>query len=164
MVIEMNNKFKSIFASDEFREEFFVAEVQARLANILEERGISRAELARKLGVSRARVTQIFSDDATNLTLRLLARSFFALDEEPIIITKREYELLRQTSMALEADDKVGKCESTKDILTSSLIAGLLRASDTNDHDNERASRRPDNTRQWVEGSNVVPIRRVANG
>ena len=60
----MGNKFQKVFESEEFREEFFVAKAQAELAALLDERGISRAELARKLNVSRARVTQIFSDEA----------------------------------------------------------------------------------------------------
>jgi transcriptional regulator with XRE-family HTH domain len=79
VVIEMNNPFGEILGSDEFREELFIAETQARLSQMLDDKGVSRAELARKLSVSRARVTQIFADDANNLTLKLLARSLLPL-------------------------------------------------------------------------------------
>ncbi len=66
-----------------FAEEAFVVEVQGLLHQIMEEKGFSRADLARALNVSRARITQIFSDDCTNLTIRLLARAMFAMGETP---------------------------------------------------------------------------------
>lgn len=90
----MANIFSEVIGSELFREEYFVSEIQARLSSIMEDKGISRAELARKLGVSRARVTQIFSDDANNFTIRLMFNVFSALEEEPIILTKQEYQRL----------------------------------------------------------------------
>ncbi len=65
-----------------FAEEAAVVDAQALLHGIMEKRGISRAELARAMNVSRARITQIFSEDCSNLTVRLLARAMFALREE----------------------------------------------------------------------------------
>lgn len=161
----MSNKFQKVFESEEFREEFFVANTQAHLASLLEERGVSRAELARKLNVSRARVTQIFSDEAKNLTLRLLARSFFALDEEPVILTKSEYDRLLSQGRSLGSGQMSDRrASAASDILTTSLIAELLRASETKSQDHDK-SRRADSAREWAEGGpNVVPIRRTANG
>ena len=67
-----------------FAEEAFVVEVQGLLHEIMQERDISRADLARAMGVSRPRISQIFSDECKNLTVRLLARVMHALGEQPV--------------------------------------------------------------------------------
>jgi transcriptional regulator with XRE-family HTH domain len=64
-----------------FAEEALVVDVQVLLLNWMEEKGISRAELAKRMGVSRARVTQLLSDECKNLTIRSLARAAHALGE-----------------------------------------------------------------------------------
>lgn len=71
-----------------FAEEAAVVEVQSLLHQLMEDKGWSRADLARAMNVSRARVTQIFSDECKNLTVRLLARAMIALDEEFTISVK----------------------------------------------------------------------------
>lgn len=80
------------FASERdaiFAEESFVVDVQILLNTIMVEKGISRADLARAMNVSRPRITQIFSDDCKNLTVRLLARAMHALGESPEMICMR---------------------------------------------------------------------------
>lgn len=64
-----------------FAEEAFVVDVQSFLHHMMEEKGMSRADLAKAMGVSRARITQIFSDEAKNFTVRLLARAAHAMGE-----------------------------------------------------------------------------------
>jgi transcriptional regulator with XRE-family HTH domain len=64
-----------------FAEEAFVVDVQSFLHHMMEEKGMTRADLAKAMGVSRARVSQIFSDEATNFTVRLLARAAHAMGE-----------------------------------------------------------------------------------
>lgn len=71
-----------------FAEEAAVVEVQSLLHQLMENKGWSRADLARAMNVSRARVTQIFSDECKNLTVRLLARAMTALEEEFTISVK----------------------------------------------------------------------------
>ncbi|TMM50194.1 helix-turn-helix domain-containing protein [Qipengyuania marisflavi] len=169
VVNTMSNKFSDLFKSDEFKEEFFVAEAQARLQMLLEDRGVTRAELSRKLGVSRARVTQIFSDDAKNLTLRLLARSFIALGEEPVVLEKSEYERLVRCAEEEKSNRKVRHRTCTdgqEDVLTASLIAEALRSSEQlHSSEGDKLSRRSSTAKTWAEyGSNVVPMRRAANG
>lgn len=73
-------------------EEGFVVDVQVFLHEMMVEKQVSRAELARLMGVSRSRITQIFSDDCKNLTIRLLAKAAHALGEVPMI----ESELTRR--------------------------------------------------------------------
>ena len=65
-----------------FAEEAAVVDVQLLLQELMEHKGWTRADMARAMNVSRARVTQIFSDECTNLTIRVLARAFIALGEE----------------------------------------------------------------------------------
>ncbi|MBD0743162.1 helix-turn-helix transcriptional regulator [Streptomyces sp. CBMA152] len=54
-------------------------QVAASLAGLLEERGLTRSQLAARMGVSPGRVSQILSGDA-NLTIRSLAMAAAALD------------------------------------------------------------------------------------
>jgi transcriptional regulator with XRE-family HTH domain len=55
-------------------EEALIVDVQVAIHTLMLDRGLSRADLARELDVSQARVSQMFSDDAKNLTLRTVAR------------------------------------------------------------------------------------------
>lgn len=64
-----------------FAEEAFVVDIQSFLHHMMEEKGYSRADLAKAMGVSRARITQIFSDECKNFTVRLLARAAHAMGE-----------------------------------------------------------------------------------
>lgn len=66
-------------------EDALIVNVQFAIHNLLEAKGMSRAELARALGVSEARVSQLFDDNPKNLTLRTIARIFYVLGEEPQI-------------------------------------------------------------------------------
>lgn len=62
------------------REEELILEVTEALARTLESAGVSRAELARRLGRSRGFVTQLFSG-GRNLTLRTIADVLDVLDK-----------------------------------------------------------------------------------
>lgn len=80
--------------SDEFRElyaeEAFIADLQQAIHLLMEQKGVSRAELARRIGVSGAYVTQMLGNKPQNLTARTIARVYVALGEEPCIRTKSE--------------------------------------------------------------------------
>lgn len=65
-----------------FAQEDFVADIQALVHDMMERKGVSRVELAKRLGVSKPRVTQFFAGDGSNLTARTIARIFHALDEQ----------------------------------------------------------------------------------
>jgi transcriptional regulator with XRE-family HTH domain len=79
-----------------FAEEAFVVDAQILLNQIMKEKGFSRADLARSMNVSRARITQIFSDECKNFTVRLLARAMFALGEAPEITCELHLKQLRR--------------------------------------------------------------------
>lgn len=62
-------------------EESFIADVQEHIAQQMEQRDISRAELARRMGVSRARVTNLLTG---NPTLRTIAHVMHVLELQPM--------------------------------------------------------------------------------
>lgn len=104
-----------------FAEEDFVVEAQTFLHSLMEEKGVSRSELARAMGVSRARVSQIFSDECKNFTVRLLARATHALGEAPIV-TRRSSDASKQQSkrdwaLALLDPDALAKFWQAKEQL-----------------------------------------------
>ena len=63
-------------------EEALVVDAQIFLQRIMNEKNVSRTELAERMGVTKARISQIFSDECKNFTIRLLARAAAALGEE----------------------------------------------------------------------------------
>jgi transcriptional regulator with XRE-family HTH domain len=73
------------YHTEVFAEEAFVVDVQSFLQQLMIEKGFNRVQLAEAMGVSRARISQIFSDDCKNLTIRLLARVVHALGDQPEI-------------------------------------------------------------------------------
>jgi len=86
-----------------FAEEAFVVDVQSFLHHLMEEKGLSRADLAKAMGVSRARVSQIFSDECSNFTVRLLAKAAHAMGETlsldcEFMRTQREFNRSRAAS------------------------------------------------------------------
>lgn len=70
-----NRDEELIFAEEEFR-----VHVQHSLQSLLNEKKLSHSQLAERLNVSEARVSQIFSSQC-NLTLRMLGRVFYVLGE-----------------------------------------------------------------------------------
>jgi transcriptional regulator with XRE-family HTH domain len=63
-------------------EERAIATVQAMAIRLLEEKKLKRTDLAGLLGVSEARISQIFSGDPSNLSIKKAAQLFFAMGEE----------------------------------------------------------------------------------
>ncbi|MDH3665013.1 MAG: helix-turn-helix domain-containing protein, partial [Alphaproteobacteria bacterium] len=69
-----SEKERLIFAIEEMR-----VSVQWAIQEAMVDKGINRAELARRLGISAARVTQMLSEDA-NPRLETIAKVAFCLD------------------------------------------------------------------------------------
>jgi hypothetical protein len=67
-----------------FAVEHFIADTQFRLHQLLEVKGVSRSELAAKLGVPKSRVTAMFGSHS-NLTLQTIGRILFALGENGVL-------------------------------------------------------------------------------
>ncbi len=87
----MSTKYDELMSDPAFRklmaEESLVAEVSEFVAQLMAERGIHKAELARRLGKSRAWVTQMLSGRA-NLTVRTLAEVVFVLGGEITVLAR----------------------------------------------------------------------------
>jgi DNA-binding Xre family transcriptional regulator len=66
-----------IYARERFR-----AQLQTALHNLMGEKGVSQRDLAERLGVSEARVSQMFGS-AGNLTVRTVGEVFHALGCQP---------------------------------------------------------------------------------
>ena len=72
-------------------EENFLIDIQFLLQQALTDKGVTRSDLAKKLGVSKARLSQIFAAEA-NPTVKSVARLFHALGAELTVSVKKEVE------------------------------------------------------------------------
>jgi transcriptional regulator with XRE-family HTH domain len=84
----MMTKYDELMSNPEFRKEMaiesLVAEAAEAIAVLMEEQNLSKADVARRLGKSRAWVTQLLNGKA-NMTIRTLAEVTFVLGGEMTI-------------------------------------------------------------------------------
>ena len=73
--------------------------VQFALQKAMTEGGLTHKVLAERLGVSPARVSQYFSKDASNLTLKTIAKIAHALGEEFELMSLKDLNTMRQDSL-----------------------------------------------------------------
>jgi transcriptional regulator with XRE-family HTH domain len=87
----MQSQHETLMQDPEFRKEFaietFVAECTEVISRIMHQKQISKADLARRLGKSRAWVTQLLSG-GRNVTVRTLAEVAYELNSELVISPK----------------------------------------------------------------------------
>ena len=104
-------------------EEAFLLQVQCCIQELLNDKRLKYRDLSKRLGVSEARVSQMFGDDASNLTIRTIARIFYQLGEKPVLLSQRECDRLgsRGTAGLRRVDDGRDGCRS---------VRGGARASD----------------------------------
>ena len=76
----------------ELAEERFLLSVQRAMQRLLNAKGLRYRDLARRLDVSEARISHLFGDDATNLTIRSVARVFHSLSEQAVLMSLKEFE------------------------------------------------------------------------
>jgi DNA-binding Xre family transcriptional regulator len=81
----------------------FVLMAQVEMQRLLSEKGLKYKDLSSRLGVSEARISQMFGDDANNLTVRTIAKVFHQLGEKPLIMSKCQFE--RRLAQARGAAD-----------------------------------------------------------
>ncbi|MFC2967720.1 helix-turn-helix domain-containing protein [Acidimangrovimonas pyrenivorans] len=79
----------------EFAIEALAMSVQFALQKAMNENCITQKQLAERLGVSPARVSQILAKDATNLTLKTIGRIADALGEEFELFSLRDINKLK---------------------------------------------------------------------
>jgi len=73
---------------EDFAIEALVFSVQVALQRAMNRKGVSNKELAERLGMTPARVSQVFSSTGPNLTLKTIARIAHALGEDFELISK----------------------------------------------------------------------------
>lgn len=95
-------KLISELSAEEYAERAAVAEfillAQSEIQRLLNRKGMRYKELAQRLGVTEARVSQMFGDNATNLTLKSLARIFYHLGETAYVSSVEE--IMRERAAA----------------------------------------------------------------
>lgn len=85
-------------------EESFLLQVQCCIQGLLNDKRLKYRDLSKRLGVSEARVSQMFGDDASNLTIRTIARIFYQLGEKPVLLSERQCDRLGSADAHLGTD------------------------------------------------------------
>lgn len=70
--------------------EAMVFSVQLALQKAMNRRGVSNKELSERLGMTPARVSQIFSSNGPNLTIKTIARIAHALGDDFEMVSKQD--------------------------------------------------------------------------
>lgn len=83
--------------------EKFIVDTQFRIFQLMRLRKVSRKQLADALGVSKARITQLFGDNG-NITMETLARIFFALDEKCEVTSRGVEHALHQIDREIDLE------------------------------------------------------------
>ncbi len=65
--------FREAMQQDEFRTEYAILEFTTRLSQAMKQKGITKAELARRMETSQAYITKLFRGD-TNLTISSMVK------------------------------------------------------------------------------------------
>jgi len=73
----MTDSYELMLVEDEA-----VACVQGMAQRLLREQKLTQAQLAERMGVSAARISQLFADEPENLSVKAAARLFYHLGEE----------------------------------------------------------------------------------
>ncbi len=69
----------------------FTLAVQSMIQRLLNEKGLRARDLSKRLNVTEARISQMFGDQAKNLTLKTIARICHQLGETPLILTEADF-------------------------------------------------------------------------
>ena len=79
-------------------EEELIWRAQSIIQRELNKQGLKHRDLARRLGVSVARISQLMGDDPRNLTVRTVARILYQLGESGVFMTNRDLEEIKGTT------------------------------------------------------------------
>jgi DNA-binding Xre family transcriptional regulator len=93
-------------AKEAFAIEDLVFSVQIALQKVMHKQGVGHKELAERLGMSPARVSQIFADNGPNLTLKTIARIQHALGKEFVFVEKTQPKKLNKQDTSIRAHSK----------------------------------------------------------
>ncbi|HET6523179.1 helix-turn-helix transcriptional regulator [Sphingopyxis sp.] len=131
---------------DRLFEERFLLHVQTRIQKLLHRKKLRYRDLSKRLGVSEARVSQMLGDDASNLTIRTVARIFYCLEETPRLTSEKELQALLSGRTISDAPEEGGdwKLEASNfDMFV------MLQGQPCNDEEGPHGFRAPRN-REWM--------------
>jgi len=96
----------------DFIYEEVVFDLNEQICQRMKERGVSRTQLAERIGVNKAYVTRILNGPA-NLTLKTIIKILLALDSRPRLIMER---LKKDTPRARKASKKLRHPDRNRDL------------------------------------------------
>ena len=137
-------------------EERFLLMAQVEMQRLLNDQGLKYKDLALRLEVSEARISQMFGDDANNLTIRSIAKIFHKLGEKPVIMSKTAFE--RRLAEARGASDPApvwvmaGLTEAFSVGACTQVVKRIT---------NVREMSKPANGLDWAAAENAVEARRA---
>jgi DNA-binding Xre family transcriptional regulator len=135
---------------DRLAQERFLLLTQTKLQELLRCKKVKYKDLSKRLGVSEARISQLFSDDAANLTIRTIARIYHHLDEAPVILSRKEYERLAGADMpSLHQID----AEETWQVPAADLAEFSIPRAQACTAPRSEATPRPPRNREWVDAA-----------
>lgn len=131
----MSNKCNALGPKNEAEREAYALEdlvfsVQIALQKAMRKNGVSQKQLAERLGMSPARVSQIFSNGGPNLTLKTISRIAFALEEEFDFLSKRPTTESKKSDL-LMIEHRISRSKTSNDwreIAGNNNRAPVLRA------------------------------------
>ena len=118
-------------------EEEFIVEVQYAIQKVLNDHGINYAQLAGKLGISKARVSQMFGDEASNLTLRTVARIFNVIGDRAIFSSEYLEEIAARGKHGKALSASLCAMSKNKEIPLH-FIGAIMLAKDTSKWSSEK--------------------------
>ena len=86
----------------EIAEAEFIVAVQSEIQRVMNGKGLRARDLSKRLNVSEARISQMFGDQAKNLTIRTVAKLFYYLGESPVITTQCQLEDMVELARGVE--------------------------------------------------------------
>jgi len=88
----------------ELAEAEFIVAVQSEIQRIMNGKGLRARDLSKRLNVSEARVSQMFGEQAKNLTIRTIAKIFYHLEQSPVLTTQCQLDRMVALARGDEAD------------------------------------------------------------
>ena len=94
--------------------EALTVSVQLAIQKAMHEKSISQKQLAERLGVSAARVSQMLSSSGPNLTLKVLGKIAYALGDEFELLSVHDIKRMRANQVAHAKEEKIAVAARAK--------------------------------------------------
>ena len=105
---ELEEALSALSSDPEFVAEDLALAITEEIANAMESEGISKAELARRIGASRSYVTRIM-DAPPNMTLRSIAKVGLALGLTPEVRLRRPVRRIQFIKSSMNSASPISK-------------------------------------------------------